>query len=108
MHFFNRTIPQITIFPQIKNFGEYETKTQKNNTDPSTMRSMLHDQYANYVVQCALLVSNDEQGMRLVASIRPHINDLSVINQSCARRVAGRVLKRFARLSTDPVFSAFV
>lgn len=75
--------------------------------DPSTMRNMLHDQYANYVVQCALLVSNDEQGMRLVASIRPHISDLSAINQSCARRVAGRVLKRFARLATDPVFCVF-
>mmetsp|Transcript_9482 Transcript_9482/g.10807 ORF Transcript_9482/g.10807 Transcript_9482/m.10807 type:complete len:475 (+) Transcript_9482:1-1425(+) len=79
----------------------------KELANPETMRNLLHDQFANYVVQRALQVADDEQGMHLVASIRPHIADLGQFNPSCARRVTSRVIKRFPNLAKDPVFAAF-
>lgn len=74
----------------------------------SKIRDLLHDQYANYVVQRALLVADDEQGMKLVRSIGPHIGDLGQFNPSCARRVAGRIIKRFPSLATDNTYSEFL
>jgi len=70
-------------------------------------RTLLNDQFANYVVQRALHVADDDQGMRLVQAIRPHMTNLHAVNASCARRVSSRVIKRFPQLATDKLFSAY-
>ena len=72
------------------------------------MRKFLNDQFANYVVQRALVVANDEHGMQLVQAIRPHMAALSANNASCARRVSTKVIKRFPSLATDRLFSSQV
>ncbi|CAN0579191.1 unnamed protein product, partial [Ectocarpus sp. 12 AP-2014] len=37
------------------------------------IRELILDQYANYVVQRALTVANNEEGLKLVNAIRPHL-----------------------------------
>ena len=61
--------------------------------DVDTIKHLLHDQYANYVVQRALLVTGREHCLRLVEAIRPHLPGLR--HSSCGRRVVNRILKRF-------------
>lgn len=45
------------------------------------IRELILDQYANYVVQRALTVANNEEGLKLVAAIRPHLHSMQV--RSC-------------------------
>eukprot|EP00515_Schizochytrium_aggregatum_P002967 CAMPEP_0202052976 /NCGR_PEP_ID=MMETSP0963-20130614/5590_1 /ASSEMBLY_ACC=CAM_ASM_000494 /TAXON_ID=4773 /ORGANISM="Schizochytrium aggregatum, Strain ATCC28209" /LENGTH=128 /DNA_ID=CAMNT_0048618283 /DNA_START=24 /DNA_END=410 /DNA_ORIENTATION=+ len=71
------------------------------------MRRFLNDQYANYVVQRALQVADDKQGLRLVQAIRPHMSSLASSNASCARRVSSRVVRRFPSLMSDKLFSSY-
>lgn len=71
-------------------------------TNCATLKSLLHDQYANYVIQQALTVSDNEQGHKLVQNIVPHLSELANFNPTCARRVAGKALKRFPNLYSDP------
>lgn len=42
------------------------------------IRELILDQYANYVVQRALTVANNEEGLKLVAAIRPHLHSMQV------------------------------
>jgi len=76
--------------------------------DPGTMRSLVQDQFANYCIQRALLVANDEQGMLLITNIKPHLASLFQFNAACARRISQRVIKRFPKLAMDPHFSPFL
>lgn len=43
------------------------------------IRELILDQYANYVVQRALTVANNEEGLKLVAAIRPHLHSMQVL-----------------------------
>lgn len=74
--------------------------------DSKIMQKLLNDQYANYVVQRALVVADDNQGKNLVQAIRPHMAQLAANNVNCARRVSAKVIKRFPALSSDRLFSA--
>lgn len=42
------------------------------------IRELILDQYANYVVQRALTVANNEEGLKLVNAIRPHLHSMQV------------------------------
>ena len=54
---------------------------------------MLQDQFANYVVQRALSVCTEKDGMKLVMAILPHLEHTK--NTSGGRRITARILKRF-------------
>ena len=61
---------------------------------PTYIRDLLHDQYANYVLQRAIQVANYEEGLHLVNTLRPHL--ASIRNTGCGRRIVSKVLKKYA------------
>ena len=65
---------------------------------PDTMTQMLYDQYANYVVQRALSVADQEQAGLLAGAIVPHAVDLKAT--AIGRRIMSRVFRRFPELDT--------
>jgi hypothetical protein len=64
------------------------------------MPALLNDQFANYVVQRALHVSQAQQGLELAKAILPHLSAMR--NSTSCRRIASRILKRFPNLASDP------
>ena len=65
---------------------------------PATMAQMLYDQYANYVVQRALSVADQEQAGLLAEAIVPHAGELKAT--AIGRRIMSRVYRRFPELDT--------
>jgi hypothetical protein len=65
-------------------------------TNPTSIAQMLYDQYANYVVQRALSVADEEQAMRLTEAILPHATQLKTT--AIGRRIMQRVFKRYPHL----------
>ena len=63
---------------------------------PGAMDQMLYDQYANYVVQRAMSVADQEQARLLADAIVPHIDDLKTT--AIGRRILSRVFRRFPEL----------
>jgi hypothetical protein len=51
---------------------------------------LLHDQYANYVVQRALTVAPRREALTLIDSVRPHL--ALIKNTSGGRRITNKVL----------------
>ena len=60
---------------------------------PALIRTMIEDQYANYVLQKAVIVCSTTNAMSLIRAIRPHSNILK--NTSGGRRIAVKLAKRF-------------
>lgn len=62
------------------------------------IRELILDQYANYVVQRALTVANNEEGLKLVNAIRPHLHSMQVWSNiampCCGSCKCLRVLRR--------------
>jgi len=69
------------------------------------MASLLNDQFANYVVQRALHVSQAHQGMELAKVVLPHLPTMR--NSTSSRRVASRILKRFPNLAGNPALQNY-
>ena len=65
-------------------------------TTPATMTQMLYDQYANYVVQRALSVADQEQARLISEAIMPHVAELKAT--AIGRRILSRVYRRFPEL----------
>ncbi|CAM9795367.1 unnamed protein product [Phaeothamnion confervicola] len=59
----------------------------------ATAPRLLQDQFANYVVQRALVVAAQAAAERLVEAIKPHLPGMR--NTSGGRRIATKILKRF-------------
>lgn len=76
-------------------------------TTPATIGQMLYDQYANYVVQRALSVADQEQARLLAEAIMPHSSELKAT--AIGRRILSRVFRRFPELDVgDEVQTKFV
>lgn len=61
---------------------------------------VLHDQFANYVIQRALTIANATAAQQLVEVIRPHLAGMR--NTSGGRRIATKILKRFPMTDLGP------
>lgn len=61
----------------------FQSKFVEELADPGRIRELILDQYANYVVQRALTVANNEEGLKLVSSIRPHLHSMQVHPAAC-------------------------
>lgn len=78
-------------------FSCAQSKFVEELAQQGRIRELILDQYANYVVQRALTVANNEEGLKLVAAIRPHLHSMQVrslpgVLLSCPR-VYGRVVQ---------------
>jgi len=69
-------------------------------SNPTSIAQMLYDQYANYVVQRALSVADEEQALRLTQAILPHSVQLKTT--AIGRRIMQRVYKRYPHLEHQP------
>lgn len=58
--------------------GIFQSKFVEELAQQGRIRELILDQYANYVVQRALTVANNEEGLKLVAAIRPHLHSMQV------------------------------
>lgn len=56
----------------------FQSKFVEELAQQGRIRELILDQYANYVVQRALTVANNEEGLKLVAAIRPHLHSMQV------------------------------
>ena len=74
-------------------------------THPDRLPRLLSDPFANYCIQKALSVSKKGQAERLVAVIRPHLNQLR--NTAFGKRIQSRIEKRFPELSEDELAGMF-
>jgi hypothetical protein len=61
--------------------------------DKRTLRSLLRDQFGNYVMQRALLAAPQDQVQEVVNAISPHMTELFSTHPASARRLASRLLK---------------
>eukprot|EP01103_Thecamoeba_quadrilineata_P003287 TRINITY_DN1307_c0_g2_i1.p1 TRINITY_DN1307_c0_g2~~TRINITY_DN1307_c0_g2_i1.p1 ORF type:complete len:863 (+),score=120.19 TRINITY_DN1307_c0_g2_i1:34-2622(+) len=61
------------------------------NLDGESLSLMLQDPYANYVIQTALSVSQNDQHLRLVEAIRPHLPALR--NTPYGKRIQNKILR---------------
>lgn len=60
---------------------------------PVVIRELLHDQYANYVLQKAMQVSSHDQGIALVNALKPHL--ASIRNTGCGKRIVSKILRKY-------------
>ena len=74
-------------------------------TQPDRLPRLLSDPFANYCIQKALSVSKKGQAERLVAVIRPHLNQLR--NTAFGKRIMNKISKRFPELSEDELAGMF-
>lgn len=56
-----------------------QSKFVEELSQKDRIRELILDQYANYVVQRALTVANNEEGLKLVNAIRPHLHSMQVL-----------------------------
>lgn len=61
---------------------------------------LLHDPYANYVIQKALSVSPSDRFTMLVETLKPHVAALR--STAFGKRIQNKIVKRFPVLSTEP------
>ena len=73
--------------------GEVQQDMISELIDKKTLRSLLRDQFGNYVMQRALLASPKEQVHDVVDAISPHMTELFSTHPASARRLASRLLK---------------
>ncbi len=74
-------------------------------TESSNVVKLLRDSFANYVVQSAFSVGDDKLAIKVVDSVRPHMEHLSAVNLTCAKRIAQKAVQRFPlALQDDPIF----
>eukprot|EP00752_Nemacystus_decipiens_P010475 g9333.t1 len=67
--------------------------------DPTAMRPLLQDQYANYVIQKTLQLAPRDAALTLVESIREHLTLMR--NSSGGRRMLTKIAKRFPEVSLE-------
>ncbi|CAN0197668.1 unnamed protein product [Ectocarpus sp. 8 AP-2014] len=72
---------------------EVQSKFVEELAQQGRIRELILDQYANYVVQRALTVANNEEGLKLVNAIRPHLHSMQ--STSSGRRIAAKIIKRY-------------
>ena len=60
---------------------------------PISIRDLLHDQYANYVLQKAIQVASYDQGIALVNALKPHL--ASIRNTGCGKRIVSKIMRRY-------------
>ncbi|CAM9276980.1 unnamed protein product, partial [Hapterophycus canaliculatus] len=72
---------------------EVQSKFVEELSQQGRIRELILDQYANYVVQRALTVANNEEGLKLVNAIRPHLHSMQ--STSSGRRIAAKIIKRY-------------
>lgn len=68
----------------------FQSKFVEELAQQGRIRELILDQYANYVVQRALTVASNEEGLKLVAAIRPHLHSMQVDN--CCIRASNYVV----------------
>lgn len=68
----------VFLFILICMFLVTQSKFVEELAQQGRIRELILDQYANYVVQRALTVANNEEGLKLVAAIRPHLHSMQV------------------------------
>ncbi|CAM9431069.1 unnamed protein product, partial [Ascophyllum nodosum] len=85
---------------------EVQAKFVEELAQQGRIRELILDQYANYVVQRALTVAGNEEGLKLVAAIRPHLHSMQASGRetncstkkygtSSGRRIAAKIIKRY-------------
>eukprot|EP00924_Labyrinthula_sp_SR-Ha-C_P004592 augustus_masked-scaffold_1-processed-gene-5.44-mRNA-1 protein AED:1.00 eAED:1.00 QI:0/-1/0/0/-1/1/1/0/505 len=72
-----------------------------------SVKPMLRDQYANYVLQKCVQVGPSALVNKLVSRLKIDMPELGQYNPSCAKRISGKVVRRFPELRKDQIFSAF-
>lgn len=60
-------------------FVAAQSKFVEELAQQDRIRELILDQYANYVVQRALTVATNEEGLKLVNAIRPHLHSMQVL-----------------------------
>lgn len=68
--------------------------------NPTKLPRLLQDPYANYVIQKALSVTRQENFQKVVETIRPHLETLSVT--PFGKRIKTQMIRRFPILSMGP------
>jgi hypothetical protein len=63
---------------------------------PTHLSRLLHDPFANYVIQKALSVSTPEKFEKLIEVLRPHVTVLK--STAFGKRIYNKIVKKFPML----------